>query len=97
MTGTSQRRGRISLAPIYQSLGEAKASALPGLHALNAADNTGSFSGKGKLANWKVFNKGDQDILAAFTNLEVGEQPDQLKSLSASYTSHLLAFARLIS
>jgi hypothetical protein len=51
VTGTSQRRRRISLAPIYQSLGEAKASALPGLHAMSGADNTGSFSGKRKLAN----------------------------------------------
>ena len=35
--------------PIFQSLGAAKAAALPAFHALSGADNTGSFSGKGKL------------------------------------------------
>ena len=35
--------------PIFQSLGAAKAAALPAFHALSRADNTGSFSGK---ENW---------------------------------------------
>ena len=48
--GTDQRRRRISLMAIFQSLRAAKAAALPAFNALSGADNTGSFSGKGKLA-----------------------------------------------
>ena len=50
VTGTGQRHRRISLMPIFQSLCLARAAALPAFHALSGADNTGSFSGKGKLA-----------------------------------------------
>ena len=67
LTGTGQRRRRISLMPIFQSLGAAKAAALSAFHALNGADNTGSFSGKGKLACWKVFNRADEDVIIALT------------------------------
>ena len=42
--------------PIFQSLGATKAAALSDFHGLSGADNTGSFSGKGKLACWKVFS-----------------------------------------
>ena len=62
---------------IYQSLGAAKAAAVPGLHAFSGADNTGSFSGKGKLTCWKVFNTGDGDVITAFTNLAVAEESDE--------------------
>ena len=57
VTGTGQRHRRISLMPIFQALGATKAAALPAFHALSGADNTGSFSGKGKLACWKACSK----------------------------------------
>ena len=53
VNGTGQRRLRISLMPIFQSLSAAKAVALPAFHALSGADNTGSISGKGKLQGVK--------------------------------------------
>ena len=56
--------------PIFQSLGAAKASALPVFHALSGADNTGSFSGKGELTCWKVFSAADEDVITR-------EQPDE--------------------
>ena len=77
VTGTGQRRRRISLMPIFQSLGAAKASALPAFHALSRADNTGSFSGKGKLTCWKVFSAADEDVITALANLGTREQPDE--------------------
>ena len=55
VTGTAQKRRVISLQPICTSLGPNKIAALPGLHSLSGADNTGSFAGKGKLAFWKAF------------------------------------------
>lgn len=77
VTGSSQRRRWIRLKSIYQSLGAIKAAALPGLHAFSGADNTGSFSGKGKLTCWKIYNTGDGDVITAFTNLGVAEEPDE--------------------
>ena len=97
VTGTAQRRRRISLMPISQSLGAAKAAALPAFHALSGADNTDSFSGKGKLACWKVFNRADVDVITALANLGTTEYPDEdsIKgSLSAIYTSQIQAFAK---
>ena len=38
----------IKLQPIVEALGSAKTAALPAFHALTGADNTGSFSGRGK-------------------------------------------------
>jgi len=63
--------------PILQSLGVAKAAALSAFHALSGADNTGSFSGKGKLACWKVFNRAGEDVIIALTNLGTTEYPDE--------------------
>lgn len=77
VTGSGQRRRRISLMPIFQSLGAAKVAALPAFHALSGAENTGSFSGKGKLACWKVFDKGDRNIVDALTSLGTTELPGE--------------------
>ena len=63
--------------PIFQSLGAAKAAALPAFHALSGADNTSSFSGKGKLACSKVFNRADEDVITALANLGTTEYPDE--------------------
>ena len=63
--------------PIFQCLGAATTAALSVFHALSGADNTGSFSGKGKLACWKVFNRADEDVIIALTNLGTTEYPDE--------------------
>ena len=63
--------------PIFQSLGAAKAAALPAFYALSGADNTGSFSGKGKLACWKVFIRADEDVITALANLGTKEHSDE--------------------
>lgn len=69
VTGTGQRRCVIPLQPIYEKLGPLRAAALPGLHALSGADNTGSFAGKGKLAFWKAFQNASDAIVCALTSL----------------------------
>lgn len=75
VTGTGQRHRRIDLKPIYQALGPIKAAALPAFHAFSGADNTGSFSGKGKIACWKALNSADNDTLLAFSQLGMSEDP----------------------
>lgn len=54
-----------------------KATALPAFHALSGAVNTGSFSGKGNLACWKVFNRVDEDVITALANLGTTEYSDE--------------------
>ena len=75
VTGTGQRHRTIKLRLIVQSLSKEKTAALPALHALSGADNTGSFAGKGKATWWKVFQGADQDIITALANLGTGEPP----------------------
>ena len=48
VTGMGQNRV-IKLEPIVQALARAKTAALPAFPAISRADNTGSFSGNGKL------------------------------------------------
>ena len=55
--GTSHRS--IKLQPIAEALGPGKKAALPAFHAITGADNTGSLSGKGKVACWKAFLEAD--------------------------------------
>ena len=57
------------------SLGTHKIAALPALHALSGADNTGSFAGKGKATWWKAFQEASQDIITALANLGASEPP----------------------
>lgn len=75
VTGTGQRRRTISLKPIVQVLGQDKTLALPGLHALSGADNTGSFSGKGKVACFKVMQENDEEIINALKDLGTTQYP----------------------
>lgn len=75
VTGTGQRHRVIKLWPIVQTLGSAKTAALPALHALSGADNTGSFAGKGKVTWWRAFQEADQEIITALANLGTTEHP----------------------
>ena len=49
VTGTGQKRRSMPLKPIYDALGPMKAAVLPEFHPISGCDNTGSFSGKGKV------------------------------------------------
>ena len=49
VTGVGNKKRVISLGPIVNALGDAKAEALPGFHAFSGGDVTGRFAGKGKL------------------------------------------------
>ena len=75
ITGTGQRHRVIKLQPIVHSLGMHKIAALPALHALSGADNTGSFAGKGKATWWKAFQEASQDIITALARLGASEPP----------------------
>ena len=75
---------------IFQSLVAAKAAPLPAFDALSAADNTGSFSGKGKLACWKVFSRAEEYVITALANLGTTEHPheDTIKGVE-KFVCHL--------
>ena len=75
VTGKGSNHQVIKLRPIVQTLGQAKTVALPTFHAFSGADNTGSFSGKGKLAWWKIFQEADEDVLTELGRLGVNENP----------------------
>ena len=66
--GTGQRKRSIKLLPIYEALGADTANVLPRFHAFSGADNTGSFSGKGKILCWKVFQKSSDENKKAFAD-----------------------------
>ncbi|KAL9951847.1 hypothetical protein ACROYT_G044582, partial [Oculina patagonica] len=81
VTGRGANHRSIKLQPIVEALGPAKTAALPAFHAITEADNTGSFSGKGKMSCWKEFLEADDSILSSLGNLGREEQPDvEIKS-----------------
>ena len=67
--GSGNSQQVVPLKPIYNALGDLKASALPGLHAFTGADQTGKFAGKSKLTCWKICQKTNENVLDAFTSL----------------------------
>ena len=75
VTGRGQRHRKILLRLIVQALGPARTAALPGFHAWNGADITGSFAFKGKLGCWKAFLEADEDSVTALANLGTTVQP----------------------
>ena len=77
VTGSATTRRTIKLQPIVEALGPAKTAALPAFHALTGADNTGSFSGKGKPTCWKEFEVANESILRSLANLGKDEKPDE--------------------
>ena len=60
VTGKGQNHREIKLQPIVHVLGPTKTAALPAFHALTGADNTGSFSNKGKLTCWRIFKEASE-------------------------------------
>ena len=57
---------------IYR-LGQSKAAALPGYHAISGCDCTGSLAGKGKISFWKPFANAPETTISALTNLGSAE------------------------
>ena len=76
VTGRGQHHRIIELKPIVETLGPEKIAALLAFHALSGADNTKSFSGKGKLLCWKIFAEEDS-IIAAFAELGQAAHPNE--------------------
>ena len=92
VTGSATTRRTIKLQPILEALGSAKTAALPAFPALTGADNTGTFSGKGKPTCWKEFEEANESILRSLANLAKDENPTKkplmgLSNSSASCTS----------
>ena len=69
ITGKGANLRSLSIGKIYNNIGDLKAEALLGFHALSVADNTGCFSGKRKPSWWKAFDQSNDDVLDAFVNL----------------------------
>ena len=69
VTGKGANHRAIKLQPIVKALGLAKTAPLLAYHPIIGADNTESFSGKGKVACWKFFQDADESILNALGNL----------------------------
>ena len=66
-----------------RSLGTNKIAALPPLHTLSGADNTGSVAGKGKATWWKAFKEASQDVITTLANLGANEPPSA-KTMAAN-------------
>ena len=77
VTESATTRRTIKLQLIVEALGSAKTAALPAFHALTLADNTRSFSGKGKPTCWKEFEEANESILRSLANLGKDENPDE--------------------
>ena len=74
VTGVGNRKRQIPLAPVVQALGISKVEALLGFHAFTGADQTGRFSGKGKLTCWQALNRCTDEVLAAFAALGTSDE-----------------------
>ena len=66
VTGKGDDHREIQLKPIVDVLGPIKTVALPVFHGLSGADNTGSFSGKGKATCWKAINEASKILFMQF-------------------------------
>ena len=68
-TSISMLSAIIEIKPLWVQLGEDKAKALPALHAFSGCDNTGRFSGLGKIKWFKLFLSSDTDTINTFQKL----------------------------
>ena len=75
VTGRGQNQRVIKLQPIVSCLGPLKTAALPAFHALTGADNTGSFSGKGKATCWKAFDEACEEVIRGISHLGEKDRP----------------------
>ena len=77
VTGRGQHHRAIELKPIVQTLWPEKIATPPVFHALSGADNTGSFSGRGKLLCWKVFAEAAPSIITALAEPGKASHPNE--------------------
>ena len=75
VTGKGDTYRTIKLQRIVRALGPLKTAALPSFHALTGADNTGSFTKKGKPTCWSVFNEAHDDVIQALSQLGTSDLP----------------------
>ena len=75
VTGKGQNHRVIKLQNVVNALGPWKTAALPAFHALSGADNTGSFSSKGKASCWKAFIGARADEIRALSEIGKGDLP----------------------
>ena len=81
VTGTGDNHRVIDFAPITRALGRANLAVLTEFRALSGADNTGNFSGKGKLSCCKAFMEAE-DIITALGKLGTTlHPPDEILAL----------------
>ena len=73
--GTSERRHKVFLQPIYDKLGPEKSAALVNWHALTGCDTTGHIQGKGKKGCFAAFLKTSPTVLMALAGLGEGDEP----------------------
>ena len=74
---TSERRRKVFLHPIYDTLGPEKSGALINWHALTGCDTTGHIHGKGKNGCFADFMKASPTIVIALACLGEGEEPSE--------------------
>ena len=75
VTGKGQNHHEIKLQSGVSALGLTKMAALPACHALTGVDNTGSFSNKGKLMCWGIFNEASEDVIHALSQIRTSDLP----------------------
>ena len=75
--GTRENRQPIKIHPIYHALGENKAQALVGFHALSGCDTTGRIHGKSKSSWWDAFKKSSDKVINALCELGISNEPSE--------------------
>lgn len=73
--GTGTNRRVLPLLPIQNALGEERAQALMGFHAISGCDTTGRIFGKSKTLWWKAFMDCGDDIVGALARLGQESEP----------------------
>ena len=73
--GTGAHRLPVTLQPIYHALGENRAQALVGFHAISGCDTTGRILGKIKTVWWNEFMKCSDDVIRALCGLGSAKEP----------------------
>ena len=75
LMGTGDKRRKVLLQHIYDSLGPEKVAALPGFHCITGCDTCGHIRGKGKKTAFKVFNEAIPEVINALAQLGIAQTP----------------------
>ena len=74
-TGTGDRRRKLLLKPIYDSLGASRAAALPGFHCITGCETCGHIRNVGRKTAFKAFMETTPNELNALAQLGTEETP----------------------